>query len=393
MGGRFGLFKLSNRLAETAKPGTYNDGGGLLLVVKSTGRRSWIYRYQLHGKRRDMGLGGYPAISLQRARELAGEARALVAEKKDPLAERQRPKRLTFREAADLLIEAKTPGWRSDKHAAQWGSTLQAHVYPRLGSRDVAGIATTDVLAVLRPIWTKTPETASRVRQRVEAVLSYAKAVGARDGENPARWRGHLDQALPKPTKVRAVEHFAAMPWQHLPTFWPLLREQEGVAALALQFVILTAARSGEVRGMVWAEIDLEARLWTVPASRMKSAREHRVPLSQPALDVLEAARPLGPHLVFPGQRGGKPLSAMSLTAVLRRMALVHDCVSGITVHGFRSSFRDWAGEATSHPREVIEAALAHVLTNKAEAAYARGDLLAKRRKLLEDWAFFVFGK
>lgn len=388
MGGRFGLFRLSNRLAESAGPGTYNDGGGLLLVVKKTGRRSWIYRYQIDGKRRDMGLGPYPAITLKRARELAGEARALKAEKKDPLDAKKRVVRLTFKQAAEATIESKRPGWRSEKHADQWASTLAAHVYPKLGNRNVAGITTEDVLAVLRPIWTTTPETASRVRQRIEAVLSYARVAGARDGENPAAWRGRLDHALPKPTKVRAVRHFAAMDWRQIPEFWSLLCEQQGVAALALRFVILTAARSGEVRGMSWAEV--EGDVWSVPGERMKAGRPHRVPLAGPALAVLALAKPLDRNLVFPGQRRHNPLSDMSLTAVLRRMAEAGQIDAPYTVHGFRSSFRDWAAEATSHPREIAEHCLAHRVGSDVERAYARSDLLERRRKLLEDWANFV---
>lgn len=391
MGGRFGLFRLSARLVESSGAGTYNDGGGLLLVVKATGRRSWVYRYQLGGRRRDMGLGAFPGVGLKRARELAGEARALTAEGKDPLDARRQRARLTFRQAAERVIESKRPGWRSDKHAAQWASTLEAHVYPKLGARDVADITTEDVLAVLRPIWTRTPETASRVRQRIEAVLDYARAVGARDGENPAAWRGRLDHALPKPTKVRAVRHFAAMDWRQVPEFWSLLVEQDGVAALALRLAILCAARSGEVRGMTWAEIDGD--VWTVPAERMKAGRLHRVPLTGPALDVLATARPLDRHLVFPGQRQHKPLSDMSLSAVLRRMAGAGQIDAPATVHGFRSAFRDWAGEATSHPREIAEHCLSHRVGDDVERAYARSDLLERRRKLLADWAFFVTGK
>ena len=390
MGGQRGRHRLSARKVETAKSGMHPDGHGLYLLVKPSGARSWIFRFMLSGRRRDMGLGPWPTVTLADARDKAEEARKMLLEKKDPIGARQNRKALTFRDAAERLIEAKQPGWRNAKHGQQWARTLEQYAYPKLGELDVAHIDTVAVLDVLRPIWPRVPETASRVRQRVEAVLSYAAALGARSGDNPARWRGHLDQLLAKPTKVRPVVHFSAMPWQDLPAFWPLLCGQEGVAALALRFTILSAARSGEVRGMTWQEIDFEARLWTVPASRMKSAREHRVPLSQPALGVLGAVRGIDTSLCFPGQRQHKPLSDMSLTAVLRRMALDHDCVSGITVHGFRSSFRDWAGESTHHPREVIEAALAHVLTNKVEAAYARGDLLAKRRKLLGDWADFI---
>jgi integrase len=368
----------------------HHDGHGLYLVVKPTGARSWIFRFQLNGRRRDAGLGPWPIVTLAEAREKADEARRLVYEKRDPITTRRQRQGLTFKEAAERLIESKAPGWRSSKHSDQWRSTLIAYVYPRLGDLDVGHVDTVAVLDVLRPIWTRVPETASRVRQRVDAVLAYATALEARGGDNPARWKNHLDHLLPRPSKVRAVEHFKAMDWRQMPIFWQLLVKQEGVAALALQFVILTAARSGEVRGMVWAEVDDD--LWTVPAARMKTAKEHRVPLTEPALLILESVRPLGPHLVFPGAKRSQPLSDMSLTAVLRRM-YEQKLISPITVHGFRSSFRDWAGEATSHPREVIEAALAHRLRDKAEAAYARGDLLDKRRKLLKDWANFVCNK
>src|SRR4051794_4485385 len=379
--------KLTDRTVRTALPGRHGDDAvrGLMLVVQPGGSRSWMLRYQLNGRRRDMGLGPYPEITLARARERAMEARRLVKEGRDPLAERSRGMALTFKAAAVALIESKRPGWRNAKHAAQWGSTLETYAYPVLGRLDVKGVDTQAVLEVLRPIWTTKPETASRVRQRIEAVLDYAAAVGARTGENPARWRGHLDNLLAKPSKVKRVEHHAALDWREAPAFIAELTRREGIAAKALAFAILTAARSGEVRGMTWREVDREAAVWTVPASRIKAGKEHRVPLAAAALALL--VEPGAPEtLVFPSpMREGVLLSDMTLTAVLRRMGR-----GELTAHGFRSTFRDWAGETTAHAREVIEAALAHRLQDKAEAASARGDLFAKRRRLMEDWATFL---
>lgn len=378
--------KLSVRKVETAVPGTHEDGRGLRLVVRASGARSWVLRYQMSGRRRDMGLGRFPEITLARARERALEARRQIAEGSDPLAIGARAKALTFQAAAEALIGSKTPGWRNAKHAAQWGSTLATYVYPSLGSLDVKRIEVGDVLHALRPIWSAKPETASRVRQRIEAVLDYAAAIGARAGDNPARWRGHLDHLLPKPSKVRAVRHHAALDWREAPAFMTDLIGRPGTAARALAFAILTAARSGEVRGMTWAEVDLEGAIWTVPASQIKAGREHRVALASAALALLGEPGAASSY-VFPSQTGAsKPLSDMSLTSVLRRMAR-----GNLTAHGFRSTFRDWAGETTAHPREVIEAALAHRLKDKAEAAYARGDLFVKRRRLMEDWAGFLW--
>ena len=381
------MAKLTDRTVRTIGPGRHGDGTvrGLHLVVHPGGSRSWVLRFQLNGRRRDMGLGSYPEISLARSREKAMDARRLIKEGLDPLAERGRAKALTFRTAAEAVIESKRPGWRNAKHAWQWATTLSMYAYPRLGDLDVNAIDTSGVLQVLRPIWAEKTETASRLRQRIEAVLDYATALGVRRGDNPARWRGHLDHLLPKPSKVKQVEHYAALDWREVPPFMAELASKEGAAAKALAFAILTAARSGEVRGMTWAEIDDADAVWTVPAARMKAAKEHRVPLT-PAARVLLGERDDDRELVFPSpNRSQKPLSDMTLIAVLRRMGR-----GDLTAHGFRSTFRDWSGEATGHPREVIEAALAHGLKDKAEAAYARGDLLVKRRKLMEDWAAFL---
>jgi integrase len=378
---------LTDRAVRAAKPGRHPDGTvrGLLLLVWPTGARSWVLRYQLRHRRRDMGLGPYPEITLARAREKALEARRLVKEGIDPLEARSRDKGLAFQAAAEALIESKRPGWRNAKHAAQWGATMASYVYPKLGAVDVRAVDTRAVVEVLQPIWATKPETASRVRQRIEAVLDYATVLGARTGDNPARWKGHLEALLPKPGKVRQVEHHAALDWREAPAFLAELAKREGVATQALAFLILPAARSGEVRGMTWAEVEAREAVWTVPAGRMKAAREHRVPLTRAALALLGERGPAD-ALVFPSPMDPRrPLSDVTFIAVLKRMGR-----GDLTAHGFRSTFRDWAGESTAHPREVIEAALAHRLKDKAEAAYARGDLFAKRRRLMEDWAAYL---
>jgi len=375
---------LNARKVETALPGRHGDGRGLFLYVKPSGARSWVLRYQVHGRRRDLGLGAYPEVSLAMARERALEARRLIAEGEDPIAKKQQAKPKTFKEAAQELIESKRPGWKNAKHAAQWTSTLEAYVFPKLGQMQVAKVETADVIGALKPIWAVKPETANRVRQRIEAVIDYTSALGIRSGDNPARWRGHLENLLPKPTKMRAVKHHPALPHAEIADFMVALEQRHGVAARALAFTILTAARSGETRGATWAEIDLAAKVWTIPAGRMKAGKEHRVPLSKAALALLGNRRD-GNKLIFESDaKPGKPISDMSMTAVLRRMER-----EDITVHGFRSTFRDWAGETTGFPREVIEAALAHGIKDKAEAAYARSDLFDKRRKLMEAWSIF----
>ncbi|MAI48118.1 MAG: DUF4102 domain-containing protein [Hyphomicrobiaceae bacterium TMED74] len=375
---------LSARKVATAPAGRHSDGKGLMLLVKKSGARSWVFRYQLDGKRRDMGLGPYPEINLAAAREKVMVLRRQLIEGVDPLNSASE-RVFTFRDLAAELIENKRPGWKNAKHAAQWVSTLEAYAYPILGKMDVRTINTPQVHAALKPIWTAKPETASRVRQRIEAVLDYASALGVRDGANPARWRGHLQNILPRPSSIRQVQHHPALDWQEMPDFMAELSKRNGVSAKALMFTILTAARSGEVRGMQWSEVNLKTAVWTVPADRMKTSKEHRVPLTPEAAallgkpgeaDQLAFGNPLHPSRL---------LSDMALTSVLRKMGR-----SDITVHGFRSTFRDWAGETTSFPREVIEAALAHQLRDKAEAAYARGDLFDKRRLLMEAWTSFL---
>jgi integrase len=376
--------KLTARKVETARPGKHVDGDGLHLVVDASGARRWVLRFTLYGKRREMGLGGFPDISLSVAREKASEARKQVRAGVDPVAagkkERAAP---TFGEMADMVLAILSPGYRNEKHRAQWKMTLEAYAAP-LRSKPVDAIETADVLAVLKPLWTEIPETASRLRGRIEKVLDAAKAKGYRQGENPARWRGHLDHLLPKQSK-QTRGHHAAMAYAKVQAFMGKLRERDAIAARALEFTVLTAARSGETLGAMWAEIDWEARVWVLPASRMKAGREHRVPLSDAAMAVI---RPLYEHrtgqLIFTAPRGGQ-FSNMAMSAVLRRMK-----IETATVHGFRSAFRDWCGNETHFPREIAEQALAHVIGNKAEQAYRRGDALEKRRSLMEAWANYI---
>jgi integrase len=395
--------KLSAVEAAKAKgPTVLHDGGGLYLRVSPTGSKSWVFRFQLNGKRRDMGLGPYPDISLAEARRKAAEHRHQRREGIDPLdgkAAQRQAQRLavakgrTFREMAEEFIGRNEPGWRNAKHRQQWRNTLATYVYPVLGELPVAAIDVGFVVQVLDPIWSKKPETASRVRGRIEAVLDAATVRGFRHGVNPAQWKGNLAHILPPRARVRKVAHHAALPFDEMPTFLAALRSRQGMAARALEFTALTAARTGEVLGARWREIDMTAKVWTVPGERMKAGRDHRVPLSDPALDVLEkvlplalmadaAANPGAP--VFPGPRRALPMSNMTMLMLLRRMKR-----DDLTAHGFRSTFSDWAAERTAYPREVVEMALAHAVENKVEAAYRRGDLFEKRRKLMEAWAAF----
>ncbi len=368
-------------VATLTRHGRHADGGGLYLSISPNGGRRWVFLYRWHGKLTEIGFGSARDVTLARAREVAGQARAKLAEKINPKASRRPTNGATFGECADRVIEAMRPSWRSGKHAAQWEMTLRDYAAP-LRRLPVDKITTDDVLAVLKPLWNDRPETASRLRGRIERVLDAAKAQGLRAGENPARWRGHLDQLLPRRQRLTRGHH-AAMNYADVPAFIANLQSRQAVAARALEFAILTAARSGEVLGARWDEFDLDRAVWTVPANRMKAGREHRVPLSRRALRIVKALHEtVAGEFVFPGQRSGKPLSAMALEMVLRRMK-----VDGVTVHGFRSAFRDWSAECTNFTNEVCEAALAHVIENKAEAAYRRGDLFDKRRKLMEAWA------
>ncbi len=393
--------KLSNALTslsvKNAKPGRHADGGGLHLLVKKSGARSWVYRFMLNGRSRDVGLGaaaGLDAISLTDARDTAAALRLKVKAGIDPLEERDRKAAqalseaqaahvagITFEAVAKAYIAANEGSWRNPKHRQQWRNTLATYVFPVIGEMPVGEIGTADVLTILEPIWQEKPETASRIRGRIETVLDAAKARGYREGENPARWRGHIAQILPaRPRLTRG--HHKAMPYEAIPEFFGKLHQREAVAALALEFLILTAMRTSEVIGAQWSEIDLEKALWTIPAERMKAAKEHRVPLSPRAIEILEGVKPFDSKWLFSGAKGGK-LSGMAMSMLLRRMK--QDC----TVHGFRSGFRDWAAECTGYAHEVCEMALAHVIGNKVEAAYRRGDLFEKRQRLMTDWALY----
>jgi integrase len=372
--------------------GYYNDGGGLYLLVGPTGSKSWVFRFRDGARLREHGLGPLHTIGLAEAREKARTCRHMRLDGTDPIEARkaargaaklEAAKAMTFKQCAEAYINAHNAGWRNPKHAAQWPATLEAYVYPVFGSLPVQAVDVGLVMKALEPIWTVKPETASRVRGRIESALDWATARGYRQGENPARWRGHLENLLPKKTKVRQVEHHAALPYAELADFLVELRQQEGIAARALQFTILTAARTGEVLGAKWSEIDFKARLWTVPGSRMKSGREHRVPLSDGAVAVLEGMKAIREgDFVFPGGRARRPLSNMAFLMLLRRMGR-----GDLTAHGFRSTFSDWCSERTNFPAEVREMALAHTVSDKVEAAYRRGDLFQKRRQVMDAWA------
>ena len=398
------------------RPVRFLDGDGLYLQVAPGNTRSWLFRYTRYGKPREMGLG--PAgerpgeITLAEARQLAGEARTVLRDGRDPIDERKARKAAilraeleaserTFVAAATAFIKAREAGWKNEKHAEQWTATLKQHVYPIIGERPVAAIDTDDVLRVLRPIWDRIPETASRVRQRIEAVLNAATVKGWRTGENPARWKGHLANELASPRKVKPVSHRSALPWQQVGAFMEALRERSGLTPKAMRLVVLTATRTGEVRGMRWQEVDLSAKIWTVPGERMKAGRAHRIPLSPAALEVLEEVKHLGGNpsdLVFPSSKKDTPLSDMALSMLVKGMACDglkegelprwRDAENrAIVPHGFRSTFRDWAGETRHDGHDVVEMALAHTIKNKAEAAYARSDLIEKRRVLMDAWA------
>lgn len=413
--------KHSGRATASGKvrPERIHDGDGLALQVTPEGARSWLFRFMLAGRSREMGLGpcdpdGKGGLSLADARAAAAAARRLLQDGRDPIEAREAERQaeaaakveaanrgVTFREAARETVAAKSAGWSSPKHGAQFLATLEQHAFPRIGDTPVRDITTADVLRVLRPIWPSIPETASRIRQRIEAVLDLARVRGWRAGENPARWRGLLSEELPPPRRVQRVEHRPALPWQCLPAFWAALADVTGTGAAALRFAILTAARTGEVRGMRWREVNLDGAVWTVPGARMKARRLHRVALSAAAVELLRAIRPekpAGDALVF-GATASRAISDMTVSAVVRRMNEPADGDEpgapprwsdhegrAVVPHGFRSTFRDWAGEVRPEGREVVEAALAHTVRDKVEAAYARSDLLEKRRPLMEAW-------
>jgi integrase len=382
----------TNRLTDASaraavKKGRHADGRGLYLNVSKTGSKSWVYVWREKGRHREMGLGPYPTVTLAMARRKADEARLARIDGRDPIAEKRRSTGATFSDAVKAFLASKSGAWSNAKHRAQWEMTLGEAYCSSLLPMQVAAIGTDDVLRVLKPIWQARPETASRLRGRIERVLDYATVQGWREGENPARWRGHLEAIL-SPIKKLSRGHHAAMPYKQVPAFLEALRSHNAISARALEFAILTAARSGEVLGATWNEIDLEARTWTIPANRMKGRVTHVVPLSDAAMSILERFGDVqtGEH-VFPGHRHGSGLSNGAFPALFRRMK-----VDGITAHGFRSAFRDWAGDETSFPREVAEAALAHKVGNAVEQAYRRSSALEKRRALMEAWASYCDG-
>ncbi|MBZ0330426.1 integrase arm-type DNA-binding domain-containing protein [Halomonas sp. ANAO-440] len=376
------------------EPGTHSVGGvpGLLLQITGKGGRSWLLRARVAGRRREFGLGSFPTVSLANARAKASELREKLAEGIDPVAERQAAraallagerKRITFDQCAAEVVKVKQAEARNKKHAAQWENTLATYASPVLGALSVSEVELAHIVEVLRPIWETKTETATRVRQRIEAVLSWATTHGYREGPNPAEWRGNLDTVLPKPAKVKISGNHAALPIPKMGVFMRDLRQRDALAARGLEFAILTAARSGEVRGATWSEIDLDATVWTIPAERMKAGKPHRVPLSDDALAILRGLPAGEPgELVFNSSHG-RQLSENAFTALLKRMGVE------ATAHGFRSTFRDWVAEFTATPHDVAEMALAHTIKNSAEAAYRRGDLLEKRRRLMKQWAEF----
>ena len=376
----------------------YPDGAGLYLQVSAKGVRSWVYRYMLNGTPRYMGLGPLHTVTLADARIKALEARQLRLAGVDPIKARhdtvtearlEAARSITFKDAAEAYMEAHKVGWRSAKHADQWRNTLETYVYPVFGPLPVQGVDVALVMKVLGPIWTTKTETASRVRGRIEHVLDWATARGYRLGENPARWRGHLSNLLPQRSKVKKTEHHPALPYGEVGAFMAGLRRREGMGTGPLAFLILTACRTGEVIGARWSEFNIEEAMWTVPAERVKSGRSHRVPLSPDALAIINAMQTVcttGHHngFVFPGGKRDGSLSDTALLVLLKRMGR-----SDLTVHGFRSTFRDWAAERTNYPREVAEMALGHAVSDKVEAAYRRSDLFQKRRRLMDEWARF----
>jgi integrase len=382
------------------KPGLHPDGAGLYLRVGRNGSKSWTFRFMLNGRAREMGFGGLHKVGLADARKKASDARLLLSEGQDPLTQRHlhdmqsavaeklaTARSMTFDQCAEGYIAAHEASWKNEKHRQQWRNTLATYVSPVFGNIPVQDVDTDQIMKVIGPIWGKKAETARRVRGRIEVIIDWAKVRGYRAGENPARWRGHLSYLLPARTKVRAIKHHAALPYNQIPNFMAELRRFEGIAAAALEFLILTAARTSEVIYAPWSEVDLEKRVWIIPRERMKGHREHRVPLSAAATAVLRRIKQSQGLYLFPGRTPDTPLSNMALLMTLGRMNR-----GGVTSHGFRSTFRDWAAERTNFPNEVVEMALAHAVENKTEAAYRRTDLFEKRRRLMNAWALYCGG-
>jgi len=379
-------------VSKKKKPGCYADGLGLYLQVAAGGSKQWLFRFMRDGRARKMGIGATHTVSLAEARDEALRCRKLLHDDIDPIEERKKRKAearlaearsMTFRQCAEQYIRDHESSWKNAKHAGQWPSSLEAYAFPVFGNFPVSEIDLPLILRAVKPVWHTKPETASRVRQRIETVLDWATTSGYRKGDNPARWRGHLENLLPPRGKVRRVEHHPALPYADIPDFMAKLRGMDGVSARALEFAILTATRTGETLKAQWSEIDLDSKMWTLPAARMKAGKEHRVPLSDRARKLLaDLPREKGNEHVFIGAKTGRPLSDMSLLMTLRRMGR-----EDLTTHGFRSTFRDWAAEQTAYPNHVVEQALAHTIGDKVEKAYRRGDLFEKRRRLMADWA------
>ncbi len=393
-----GIHKLKALAVEKLKePGLYGDGGSLYLQITKAGVKSWLFRYMRNGKARGMGLGPTHTVTLAEARAKAHKCRAMLLDDVDPLdsKEQKNQTRLleesrvkTFEECALAYIDAHKAGWKNVKHTEQWANTLKTYAYPVIGSLSVAKVDVALVKQILEPIWTTKTETASRIRGRIESILDWATVHGYRTGENPARWRGHLDKLLPRQSKIAKVRHHPALPYAEVSAFLKSLRAEEGIVPAALEFLILTATRTSEAIGATWDEIDLDAGIWTIPADRMKAGRPHRVPLCVPALAILARVKVFeSGRYVFTGRQVTKPLSNMAMLQLLKRMGR-----NDLTAHGFRSTFRDWAAECTNHPREVAEASLAHALKDKTEAAYQRGDFFEKRTRLMVDWANYCNG-
>lgn len=388
----------AQQVSRIKEKGLYGDGGCLYLQVTASGTKSWVFRFRKNKKLRDHGLGSSNTLTLAEAREAALECRKLRLQGIDPIdhknkhrvaAKLEAAKAVSFADCAEAYITSHKSGWKSAKHAGQWTATLTTYAYPVFGDLPVAAIDVGLVMKAVEPIWTTKSETAARLRGRIEAILDYAKVCGYREGENPALWKGNLSHLLPQRSKVKRVQHHKALPHAEMSAFWADLAEQAGTGAKALRFTILTAARTSEVLEATWDEVDLDNAVWTLSVERMKAGRVHRVPLSAPAVALLrELKKERTGDYVFPGAKAGRPLSNMSLTAVLKRMGR-----TDITTHGFRSTFRDWAAEKTDTPREVAEAALAHTLESKVEAAYRRSDLFDKRRGLMADWAGYCTEK
>ncbi|MBR1232591.1 site-specific integrase [Bradyrhizobium sp. AUGA SZCCT0182] len=385
------------RVKSDLPPGLYGDGHGLYLQVSAQKTKAWVYRYMIAGRARKMGLGPIHSVSLAEARRRAADMHRQIWEGVDPIEARRTTKGelaaakvrgISFRQCAEKYIEAHASSWKSARHTQQWPATLKQYVYPGLGDMPVSAIDKSHVLAVLEPIWLTKTETARRVRGRIETVLDWARARDYRSGENPARWRGHLDQLLPARARIAPVKNLAAMPYRDLPAFMARLRGQGGLNASALEFLILTAARTGDVIGGTWDEIDFTERLWIVPGARVKSKkgtlrRDHVVPLCDRAIELLSVLRRDG-EFIFAGTHPGKSISPAVMIRLTKEMT-----GNGVTVHGFRSAFRDWGAEQTNYPNEMLEMALAHTVSNKVEAAYRRGDQREKRRRLMEDWAVY----